>query len=355
MTDAAQTERFDVVNGRQVTLLVAPLIFLALSSVAVAARWYARSMKRINSPIEDLLCLAALATSLIVVGITYSMVFLAGAGLTEAQIKADPTKDFESVERWWLKLQFALDICWATSVSAIQFAFLKYYVRLYDTRTLLRNICYFLMGIVVIWYLWTVIGWITVCHPPGHCELQSKKSCIIIGFLHVFLNSTILFAPIPAVIAANLSSKRKWSSLGLFLLGCFCLVLAILRIDCVIDVFGDVTKDKIGPSWFRVCFTPIEIAVAIICCCIPNVQALPKWRRDRRHLPTEGTGLRRLKFRSSSSGSSTSNLNPANWMPNGKGQVNAFVSLEDGAKSDERVKTLGPHDIKVTKQYNVAV
>lgn len=133
-----------------------------------------------------------------------------------------------------------------------------------------------------------------------------------------------------------------------------CIILAVLRIDCAINVFGDVETDPIGASWWRVCFSPIEIAVGIICCCMPNVSPRPLFRRERPSLPTEGTGLRRLKFRTTSGSSSTSNLNPAHWMPGPKAQVNAFVTLESGKdRAVEKVSSLGPHEIKVTKDYQL--
>jgi hypothetical protein len=52
--------RFDIVNAKQITLLVAPLIFFVAASVAVAARWWNRSVRRVNSLTEDALMLAAL-------------------------------------------------------------------------------------------------------------------------------------------------------------------------------------------------------------------------------------------------------------------------------------------------------
>jgi hypothetical protein len=102
----------------------------------------------------------------------------------------------------------------------VQLAFVTFYVRLYDRKLLAKIGCYLAVGLIAIWYIWSLVGWINMCHPPGECRLQSKRSCIIIGSLHVFFNSIILFAPLPAVYAAQLSPKKKWSFLALFLLGC---------------------------------------------------------------------------------------------------------------------------------------
>jgi hypothetical protein len=54
------TDRFDIVNGKQLALLIAPLVCFAVASAAVAARWYTRSVRRINTLSEDALMLAAL-------------------------------------------------------------------------------------------------------------------------------------------------------------------------------------------------------------------------------------------------------------------------------------------------------
>ena len=60
MAENVNNSRFEIVNGKQVVLLVAPLISLLAASVAVAARWYTRSVRRVNTLTEDSLMLAAL-------------------------------------------------------------------------------------------------------------------------------------------------------------------------------------------------------------------------------------------------------------------------------------------------------
>lgn len=57
---ADNRQRFDIVNGKQIALLVAPVICFILAAAAVAARWYTRSVRRVNTVTEDALCLAAL-------------------------------------------------------------------------------------------------------------------------------------------------------------------------------------------------------------------------------------------------------------------------------------------------------
>ena len=60
MTDDVNTSRFAIVNSKQVVLLVAPLLSFVAASAVVAARWYTRSVRRVNTLYEDSLMLAAL-------------------------------------------------------------------------------------------------------------------------------------------------------------------------------------------------------------------------------------------------------------------------------------------------------
>lgn len=57
-------QHFDIVNQKQVILLVVPPIFLALATVVVAARWHVRKTKRINTLAEDILVLCGLVRRL---------------------------------------------------------------------------------------------------------------------------------------------------------------------------------------------------------------------------------------------------------------------------------------------------
>jgi hypothetical protein len=117
-------------------------------------------------------------------------------------------------------MQFALDICWATSIVTVQLAFMKFYARIYCTIPLARIGCYVTMGLMGIWYVWSVVAWAVRCHPPGKCSLLIKRNCIVIGALHVFFNAVILLAPLPAIFKMQLSKKMKASTMVLILLGC---------------------------------------------------------------------------------------------------------------------------------------
>lgn len=136
MAGSITDNRFDIINGKQLALLIAPLFCFVVASAAVAARWYTRSVRRINTLTEDVLMLAALvrlnswlllnqadipkAMSFAVVTIVYVLVFLGGEGLTSDQIKADPTKNFHVVNRFWLRVRLKPVIAPNSPLTCIQ-------------------------------------------------------------------------------------------------------------------------------------------------------------------------------------------------------------------------------------------
>ena len=132
-----------------------------------------------------------------------------------------------------------------------------------------------------------------------------------------------------------------------------CFICAVLRIDCAFSFFGDRRTDPIGASFSRMLFPPLEAAIEIVVCSISAASSFHE--TEHRKISNDGAmhGLRRLKLRSGSNSSSTSNLNPANWVGKNTGHNDAFVSLADGSQSRERVKDLGTDDIKVVKEVTV--
>lgn len=353
---ASPVSQFEIVNGAQLALLVIPPIFFALASIAVGLRWYARSLRRINSLVEDVFCLAGFLMIFLVVATLYVIVFLCGEGLSMAQVISTGRP---LVMLWWNRTQFAVDVCWATSITAIQLSLLNCYVRIFHSRRTLRTVCYTLMAIIVGWYVLSLVVWIIHCHhaiPPRTptCTMQSRTACIVGGFIHVTFDLSIMIVGIPALLDTPSSFPKSLSLAGLFSLGLFCTACAILRMDCIIPFFGaDRNTDPISASWGRMLVSPLEIAVGIICCCIPNLSPLRDGWRDQRRCTqkNQATGLRRLKFRNNSHRSSTSNL-PI-FVGETFGGVNAVVSAEEGARARNQVRSFTLQDIKVTKEYTI--
>lgn len=49
--------------------------------------------------------------SFVVVTMVYILVFLCGEGLSSNEIRKDPTKDFDVVERYWLRVSGTCHVC----------------------------------------------------------------------------------------------------------------------------------------------------------------------------------------------------------------------------------------------------
>ncbi|OAG11857.1 uncharacterized protein CC84DRAFT_57930 [Paraphaeosphaeria sporulosa] len=340
--------RFDVVNDQQIILLVIPPIFLAIATGVVIVRWRDRQVKRINTLVEDILCVCGLIMSLLVVVIVFVLVLVDGQGLSTQEVEAHFGERLK--HRFWIRTQFAVDYCWATSITAVQLSLLWFYARIYSTRRFLLVSIYLMMGSVIAWFVYALAAWAYHCHPPGTCTLPNRGNCISIGSLHVAFNALIMCLAVPAITEMELTSKRrKLSVLTLFFLGTFCTVCAVLRMDCVFPFFGDIQSDPIGAAWGRMLLSPLEIAVGIIACSIPTLAPFHNsWQIDSSELPPGGFshGLQRLRIRSDHGGSPLTHLHPASWVGKETWQNHAFVTLESGGKFS------GDH-IEVTKEYIV--
>lgn len=55
--------QFAIVNDQQIILLVIPPVFLAIATGVVIARWRDRQVKRVNTLVEDALCLCGLVSN----------------------------------------------------------------------------------------------------------------------------------------------------------------------------------------------------------------------------------------------------------------------------------------------------
>ena len=221
--------------------------------------------------------------------------------------------------------------------------------------------------------IYSIAAWVYYCHPPGQCRIIGKTNCLVIGILHIVILALTICTSVPALLDLDLSLNRKklavlgWSVLVLLyvdmelwsataMLTMFsCFFCALMRMDCAFSFFGNWQTDPVATSTSRMLFSPLEVAAEIIVTTISAASSFHTYQNDRRQLSKESGmhGLRRLKLRSGSSSSSTSNLNPANWVGKNTGRNDAFVSLADGSGSNERVKDLGHDDIKVVKEVTV--
>lgn len=240
-------------------------------------------------------------------------------------------------------------------------------------RPTLSYICYLVGSFRAVWLIYAISAGVYYCHPPGQCRLISRPNCLAIGSLHVSILFLSICTSIPALLDMDFTSTRKqsavlgWTVLGMLyvysdlcirtgvLIVYSCMLCALMRMDCAFSFFGNWRVDPVSASFSRMLFSPLEVSAEIVVTSISAASSFHVDSTDRRQLSKESGmhGLRRLKLRSGSSSSSTSNLNPANWVGKNAGHNDAFVSLADGSRSHERVKDLGHDDIKVVKEVTV--
>lgn len=154
----------------------------------------------------------------VVVVLLFILVLLDGQGMSTQQVEAHFGEQLQI--RDWLRTQFAVDVCWATSVTAIQLSLVHFYARIYEARPTLYCLCYLMGTLRAFWFVYAIAAWAYFCHPPGNCTLASKENCRIIGSLHLSLLALGIGLVLPSLIEMDLTrTRKKLSVVGLMTLG----------------------------------------------------------------------------------------------------------------------------------------
>ncbi|PVH70010.1 hypothetical protein DL98DRAFT_661375 [Cadophora sp. DSE1049] len=166
-------------------------------------------------------------------------------------------------------------------LGLVKISILAFYLRIFQHETRFRLAVY--ATIIFIALGTTTISVLTIfqCHPVPYFWDKDLRggTCVDINAL-AYANSglsivqdlLIIVLPIRVVWMMNLDRKKKWSVAFMFALGGFGCIISIIRLQSLL-IFGT----SIDPSWDYVpvtIWTVLELAVAIICSCLPALRTL---------------------------------------------------------------------------------
>ncbi|KAL2067592.1 hypothetical protein VTL71DRAFT_2017 [Oculimacula yallundae] len=165
-------------------------------------------------------------------------------------------------------------------LGLIKISILAFYLRIFQLQTPFRIAVYATIIFVAIGT--SAISFLTIfqCQPvASFWDTDLNGKCLDINAL-AYANSglsivqdfLIIILPIRVVWQLNLDRKKKWSVAFMFALGGFGCIVSIVRLQSLL-VFGA----SIDPSWDYVAvviWTVLELAVAIICSCLPALRTL---------------------------------------------------------------------------------
>ncbi|MCJ1439957.1 MAG: hypothetical protein MMC23_000438 [Stictis urceolatum] len=267
-------------ESRRGSAIAVSVVMLVAAYSAVAMRLLARRLGRISLGMEDWLILG----SLVPMSALCMLHFVAGYKYNYGKHSL-----FVTDHRMVRILTMVADIMYLYTVMFVKFSFLALYLRIFSGRKLHKVLMWTGILIIMSTITWTLVL-IFQCYPvqklwfrerDGWC-LNVEAAFIVNGTFNIASDVFIFLLPTPMLWHMRLSRERKWSLIGVFLLGgCVC-VVSIVRLPYLMKLGSyDPSWDDIGASTL----SQVEAGVGILCACLPTY--MPLWRRLRGQDPTQ--------------------------------------------------------------------
>jgi len=263
----------------QITLIVVPTILLALATVCVVLRFYARHLKKARALADDYFCILALILAYGQHASVLAMVLGGGMGLPYPLLSM-PTL-------WILFRTIMVDyVLWVAAAAAVQLSILLLYSRIFGVNEWFRKLCYAVMFIITAWAIVGVSTRIFACgshiskdiftaNPTlaGTC-IDEIAVCESIGLLHVIFDFLVLGLPLPLIWRLRVGRGTKILLSLLLCVGVFASITSILRMQCMIELIHGYQRNPTLGDWESVLYQSLEVPLGIICVCVPTFPAL---------------------------------------------------------------------------------
>ncbi|RJE26704.1 integral membrane protein [Aspergillus sclerotialis] len=251
--------------------LVISVVFTALATCFVAARFYTRTRIIKHTEPNDWMVLIALTFSYVFMGL-FIAESLNGMGMSGAKIP--PGVLAQQMKAFWLTIPF-----YNAALFCAKATILMQYFRVFATKGI-RIASTIMLIVLAIYGTWAVLIAFLNCipvekfwHPstPGHC-LSEKGLWFSNAAMHISTDIAIFLIPIPALLKLPLPKRQKIAIIAMFALGGFGCVTSICRLVSLKTIAdsNDPTYDNVGAALW----SAIECNVGIICACLPTLRPL---------------------------------------------------------------------------------
>ncbi|KAK1834003.1 integral membrane protein [Podospora conica] len=260
----------------------AAVVGIALPTLVVAARFYAKRITRAYFGWDDGLILAAnlFCIALCVVGIV--TVHIAGLGKHFEYLKAHDKPSFNN----WPKMLVTFELTYFTAVTLPKMSMLCLYLRIFNWGGRMRQATLVLLAAVAATWLAFVIATILQCVPLSvlwdNHDLKREHLCVQIHpyfkaqtLPGIFLTFIIMGLPLKTIWGLKLPTAKRVALLGIFLVASLGVVASIIRARIF---FEEKTKTEFE-DWTSVgvnlsTWTIVEATCYIIANCLPHLRPL---------------------------------------------------------------------------------
>ncbi|KAI1844440.1 hypothetical protein JX266_009327 [Neoarthrinium moseri] len=178
-----------------------------------------------------------------------------------------------------LKYFYICQITYKASINLTKSSILLLYVRIFGGIRWFKRVCIGLITIIALYCIASVLATIFQCSPVRKAwEKEMQGQCInngqfwyANGGFSIATDMIILVLPMPLVYALHAPRVQKAALMLVFALGIFVVVTSCLRLTTINiqAISPDPTYDIASTMW-----TIIEMNVAIMCACLPQIRPL---------------------------------------------------------------------------------
>ncbi|KAF2870609.1 hypothetical protein BDV95DRAFT_574227 [Massariosphaeria phaeospora] len=187
----------------------------------------------------------------------------------------------------FFEIGYVIEVFYGPVAFITKLAILLLLMRIFSIKKTFVVSVKILIGVLALYYIAITLVKIFICKPvekfwnhtvPGTC-LNTNTIFISDCIIALITDFVILATPLPVIWGLQMDVKKKLGSSFALVVGAIACVASILRLDASIKTMDDLDKSYI--------FEPIllyssgEIAIGVICGCIPMMPALYRHYRTR--------------------------------------------------------------------------
>ncbi|KAK3994340.1 hypothetical protein QBC44DRAFT_286084 [Cladorrhinum sp. PSN332] len=277
-------EAYRIDQRRQDELVITTVVFTSLSILVVGTRTFVRAFMLRKFGYDDWAMLGAL---LFACGYLAEIIILKynGTGHAITTLTIDNMLIM-------IKATLAIQCTYYACVNFIKFSILCMYLRFAVTGTL-RYACLGLIGLHVVFFIISLAVTLAQCQPlekmwdltglaPGSCINTTAFFYFTSGF-NILTDILIFALPIKTLIGINRPRNEKYALVGVFCIGAFATVIAIIRLHTI--VLYTTAADPFRESILVNLWSVLEVNIGIICASAPALKPLfhPQALRNARY------------------------------------------------------------------------
>ncbi|CAH0004458.1 unnamed protein product [Clonostachys byssicola] len=258
-----------------VAMLVIAIFFIAL-------RFYVRSALRQPPYLTDWLCLVSYLVFVAYAAVIFNHIFnVSKTGAFEGSGVVSGSSELGGAEaKAFMKMGFTIELLFTLDITVVKLSILSFYWTLFGVEKIQKKIIWTSTAICLVWwivftfliifqcrpinYLWDTFGQANTC-------ISTPKLLLAVELTNLFIDIGILLIPVYAVRHLRLDRNRKFSLLGIFLLGAAVCVTSVVRVTAIWNPPNVMANFQFAKT---VLCSTLQLGMAIICGCVPTLGPL---------------------------------------------------------------------------------